>query len=79
MTVCKDQGRAGVTAFLRGEAAPNRAVVQVPGDGMRMRTADFKKAAAASEPLSSLLIARRHALSRWSGPEGGRDAFPGSH
>ena len=77
MTVSKDQGRAGVTAFFGG--APNQAVAQVAGDGMRMRAADFKKAAAASEPLRSLLIARRRALSRWSGPEGGRDAFPRSH
>lgn len=50
-----NEGVAGVTVFLGVNTAPNQAVVQVPGDGMRMKAADFKKAAEGSSTFRSLL------------------------
>ena len=39
------EGVAGITLFLGVDAAPNRAVVQVPGEALRMKAADFRQAA----------------------------------
>ena len=50
-----NEGVVGVTVFLGVDTAPNQAVVQVPGDGARMRAADFKRAAEESGQFRSLL------------------------
>jgi CRP-like cAMP-binding protein len=40
-----NEGVAGITVFLGVDTAPNRAVVQVPGEAMKMKASDFKEAA----------------------------------
>jgi CRP-like cAMP-binding protein len=40
-----NEGVAGITVFLGVDTAPNRAVVQVPGEAMKMKVSDFKEAA----------------------------------
>lgn len=50
-----NEGVAGVTVLLGVDTAPNQAVVQVPGDGLRMKAADFKKAAEENGRFRSLL------------------------
>jgi CRP-like cAMP-binding protein len=49
------EGMVGINIFLGIETAPNRAVVQVPGDGMRMKTAAFKDAFKRSNSFQALL------------------------
>lgn len=39
-----NEGVAGVTIFLGVDSSPNRAVVQVPGEAMKMKASDFKEA-----------------------------------
>jgi CRP-like cAMP-binding protein len=39
-----NEGVAGITIFLGVDASPNRAVVQVPGEAMKMKASDFKAA-----------------------------------
>ncbi|HEY0378946.1 MAG TPA: Crp/Fnr family transcriptional regulator [Pyrinomonadaceae bacterium] len=40
-----NEGVAGITVFLGVDSSPDRAVVQVPGEAVRMKTSDFKEAA----------------------------------
>ena len=40
-----NEGVAGITVLFGVDTSPNRAVVQVPGEAVRMKTADFRKAA----------------------------------
>jgi CRP-like cAMP-binding protein len=39
-----NEGVAGITIFLGVDSSPNRAVVQVPGEAMKMKASDFKAA-----------------------------------
>ena len=39
-----NEGVAGITIFLGVDSSPNRAVVQVPGEAMKMKASDFKEA-----------------------------------
>ncbi|HYG79832.1 MAG TPA: Crp/Fnr family transcriptional regulator, partial [Pyrinomonadaceae bacterium] len=39
-----NEGVAGITLFLGVDSSPNRAVVQVPGEAMKMKASDFKDA-----------------------------------
>jgi CRP-like cAMP-binding protein len=50
-----NEGVVGVTVFLGVDKSPHQAVVQVPGDGVRMKSDDFKKAADANGTFQALL------------------------
>ena len=39
-----NEGVAGITLFLGVDSSPNRAMVQVPGEAMKMKASDFKVA-----------------------------------
>ncbi|MBD0324860.1 MAG: cyclic nucleotide-binding domain-containing protein, partial [Pyrinomonadaceae bacterium] len=39
-----NEGVAGITIFLGVDSSPNRAMVQVPGEAMKMKASDFKAA-----------------------------------
>jgi len=49
------EGMVGIPVFLGTDVATNRAVVQVPGDGVRMKASVFKKAIDQSRTLHNLL------------------------
>ena len=56
------EGMAGLSVFLGAETTPFRAIVQVPGDGMRMKAAVFKASVNQGGALHGLLMRYTHAL-----------------
>jgi CRP-like cAMP-binding protein len=50
-----NEGVVGVTVFLGVDKAPNQAVVQVPGDGVRMKANDFNNVAHRNSTFQALL------------------------
>lgn len=49
------EGMVGIPVFLGADIAANRAVVQVPGDGVRLKATVFKKAVDGSKRFRNLL------------------------
>lgn len=56
------EGVAGLPVFLGVPTTPARAVVQVPGEALRMSAADFRARTAGRGPLHSLLLRYTHAF-----------------
>jgi CRP-like cAMP-binding protein len=54
------EGMSGIHVFLRGDEMPSRCIVQVPGEGFRMRPRTFLKLADQNERFRTLLS--RYAL-----------------
>ncbi len=50
------EGMVGLLAFLGAEISPNQVVVQVAGDGLRMKADVLKEEASADSPLLRLLL-----------------------
>ena len=57
-----NEGMVGVSVFLGIEATPFKAIVQVPGEAMRMKADVFKALVNPNSPLYSLLLPYTHAL-----------------
>jgi CRP-like cAMP-binding protein len=57
-----NEGMVGVSVFLGIEATPFKAIVQVPGEAMRMKADVFKDLVNPDSPLYSLLLPYTHAL-----------------
>ena len=57
-----NEGMVGLSVFLGIEATPFKAIVQVPGEAMRMKADVFKDLVNADSPLYSLLLPYTHAL-----------------
>lgn len=57
-----NEGMVGVSVFLGIEATPFKAIVQVPGEAMRMKADVFKALVNPDSPLYSLLLRYTHAL-----------------
>jgi CRP-like cAMP-binding protein len=51
-----NEGMVGLTAFLGDEESPNRLVVQVPGESLRMGADDLRAETSQDNPLRRLLI-----------------------
>jgi CRP-like cAMP-binding protein len=51
-----NEGMVGLTAFFGDEESPNRQVVQVPGESLRMSAADFRAETTWGSPLHKLLV-----------------------
>jgi CRP-like cAMP-binding protein len=51
-----NEGMVGLTALLGDEESPNRQVVQVPGESLRMGADDFRAETSEDSPLSKLLV-----------------------
>ena len=56
------EGMAGLSVFLGAETTPFRAIVQVPGDAMRMKADVFKASVNQGGALHGLLMRYTHAL-----------------
>lgn len=50
------EGLVGINVFLGGITTPDKAIVQLPGDAIRMRTRDLRKAVRFGSPLQRLLL-----------------------
>lgn len=50
------EGMVGVNIFLGGAITPDRAIVQLPGGAMRMRSRDLRKEVRFGSPLQRLLL-----------------------
>ena len=50
-----NEGMIGLPVFLGGDTIPGQAIVQVPGEALRIESATFRKIALNSEPLRRLL------------------------
>jgi CRP-like cAMP-binding protein len=57
-----NEGMVGLSVFLGIEATPFKAIVQVPGEAMRMRADVFKDSVNLDNPLHGLLLRYTHAL-----------------
>ncbi|MBE9125997.1 MULTISPECIES: Crp/Fnr family transcriptional regulator [unclassified Coleofasciculus] len=57
-----NEGMVGLSVFLRIEATPFKAIVQVPGEGMRMKADVFNDLVNPDSPLYSLLLRYTHTL-----------------
>lgn len=57
-----NEGMAGLPVFLGVDTAPTQAIVQVPGDCMRMKADIFKASVNSSDTLHGLLQRYTHAL-----------------
>lgn len=57
-----NEGMVGLSVFLGIEATPFKAIVQVPGEAMRMKVDVFKDLVNSDSPLYSLLLRYTHAL-----------------
>ncbi len=57
-----NEGMVGLSVFLGIEATPFKAIVQVPGEAMRMKADVFKDLVNPDSPLHSLLLRYTHAL-----------------
>jgi CRP-like cAMP-binding protein len=57
-----NEGMAGLPVFLGVDTTPNQAIVQVPGDCMRMKADVFKASVNSSDQLHGLLQRYTHAL-----------------
>jgi CRP-like cAMP-binding protein len=51
-----NEGMSGLTAFVGGESSPYEVMVQVPGDGLRMKANDFQPEVGREGPLRDLLV-----------------------
>jgi CRP-like cAMP-binding protein len=58
-----NEGMTGLTAFIGGETSPNEVMVQVPGDGLRMRADVLKEETRQDGPLRRLLVLYNTAFS----------------
>jgi CRP-like cAMP-binding protein len=58
-----NEGMCGLTAFIGGKSSPNEVMVQVPGDGLRMRADVLKEEASHDGPLRRLLVLYNTAFS----------------
>jgi CRP-like cAMP-binding protein len=56
------EGMAGMPVFLGGDASPNRAVVQVAGEALRMKSEEFKELAGENRRFHDLLHLYTYAL-----------------
>jgi CRP-like cAMP-binding protein len=56
------EGMVGLPLLLGSNSAPSRALVQVPGDGLRMRASDFRRALGRTPTLQKLLLRYTMAL-----------------
>ena len=50
------EGLVGINVFLGGIATPDKAIVQLPGGALRMRTKDLRKEVRFGSPLQRLLL-----------------------
>ena len=50
------EGLVGINVFLGGITTPDKAIVQLPGAAIRMRTRDLRKAVGFGSPLQRLLL-----------------------
>jgi CRP-like cAMP-binding protein len=50
------EGLVGINVFLGGMTTPDQAIVQLPGDAIRMKTRDLRKAVRFGSPLQRLLL-----------------------
>jgi len=50
------EGLVGINVFLGGITTPDKAIVQLPGGAIRMRTKDLRKAVRFGSPLQQLLL-----------------------
>ena len=50
------EGIVGITIFLGGIATPDKAIVQLPGGAMRMKSKDLRREARFGSPLQRLLL-----------------------
>lgn len=57
-----NEGMVGLPVFLGADTIPGQAFVQIPGDGMRMRTDVFKREVTPGTPLFNLLQRYTQAL-----------------
>jgi CRP-like cAMP-binding protein len=57
-----NEGMVGLSVFLGIEATPFKAIVQVPGEAMRMKADVFKDLVNPDSPLYSLLLRYTHTL-----------------
>jgi len=57
-----NEGIVGLSVFLGVETTPFNAIVQVPGEAMRMKADVFKDSVNSDSPLHSLLLRYTHAL-----------------
>ncbi|HEY9674560.1 MAG TPA: Crp/Fnr family transcriptional regulator [Waterburya sp.] len=57
-----NEGMVGLSVFLGIEATPFKAIVQVPGEAIRMKADVFKDWVNSDSPLCSLLLRYTHAL-----------------
>jgi CRP-like cAMP-binding protein len=51
-----NEGMVGLTAFLGGDESPNRIIVQVPGEALRMKVDDLRAETHGDTPLRRLLV-----------------------
>lgn len=57
-----NEGMIGLPIFLGGDTIPGQAIVQIPGDALRMSSAQFREAVKRQEPLRSQLERYTQAL-----------------
>lgn len=57
-----NEGMAGLPIFLGVDTTPLEAIVQIPGEAMRMEAGVFKESIDRSDPLHRLLLRYTHAL-----------------
>lgn len=60
--VIGNEGMVGINIFLGCLTTPDKAIVQIPGWAMRMKTSDFRKELRFGSPLQSLLLHYTQAL-----------------
>jgi CRP-like cAMP-binding protein len=58
-----NEGMSGLTTFVGGQTSPYEVLVQVPGNGWRMRVADFKNEASQEGSFRNLIILYNTAFS----------------
>ena len=56
VTTIGNEGVTGLTAFIGGETSPYEVIVQVSGDGLRMKADAFKEEAKRDGPLKKILV-----------------------
>ena len=62
MATIGSEGMVGFPILLRTDSIPSRCLVQIPGDGLRMKTADFERALPRVPQLHELLLRYTMAL-----------------
>jgi len=56
VTTIGSEGVTGLTAFIGGETSPYKVIVQVSGDGLRMKADVFREEAKRDGPLKKILV-----------------------